>query len=75
MLGDRHVLTIAEYVEHYHWERNHQWIENTLIEGAPATDSVGRIRRRPRLGGVLNYYEHAARSVGSTEHWDNTWSA
>ena len=51
---------IAEYVEHYHRERNHQGIENTLIEGALATDSVGRIRRRPRLGGVLNYYERAA---------------
>ena len=60
-LGEGHLRrTIAEYVEHYHRERNHQGIENTLIEGAPATDPVGRIRRRPRLGGVLNYYERAA---------------
>jgi putative transposase len=60
-LGDRHLRrTIAEYIEHYHRERNHQGIENTLIAGAPATDHVGRIRRRPRLGGVLNYYERAA---------------
>ena len=59
--GERHLRrTIAEYVEHYHRERNHQGIENTLIEGAPATGLVGRIRRRPRLGGVLNYYERAA---------------
>jgi putative transposase len=59
--GEGHLRrTIAEYVQHYHRERNHQGIENTLIEGAPATDPVGRIRRRPRLGGVLNYYERAA---------------
>jgi hypothetical protein len=31
-----------------------------LIAGAPATGLLGRIRRRPRLGGVLNYYERAA---------------
>jgi hypothetical protein len=37
-----------------------QGIENALIEGAPATSTVGRIRRRPRLGGLLNYYERAA---------------
>ena len=59
--GERHLRrTIAEYVEHYHRERNHQGIENTLIAGAPATDLVGRIRRRPRLGGLLNYYDRAA---------------
>jgi hypothetical protein len=45
---------------HYHRERNHQGIENALIEWAPATNAVGRIRRRSRLGGVLNYYERAA---------------
>ena len=59
--GERHLRqTIAEYVAHYHRERNHQGIENALIEGAPATSAVGRIRRRPRLGGVLNYYDRAA---------------
>jgi putative transposase len=60
--GERHLRrTIAEFVEHYHRERNHQGIENELIEGAPATDvRVGRICRRPRLGGMLNYYYRAA---------------
>jgi hypothetical protein len=59
--GERHFCqTMAEYVEHYHRERNHQGIENELIEGAPATGTVGRIRRCPRLGGVLNSYERAA---------------
>jgi putative transposase len=55
-LGEGHLRrTITEFVEHYHRERNHQGLENELIEGAPTVnDRVGRIRRRPRLGGVLN---------------------
>ena len=60
-IGERHFRrAITEYVAHYHHERNHQGIENALIEGVPATSAVGRIRRRPRLGGVLNYYDRAA---------------
>jgi putative transposase len=59
--GERHLRrTITEYVEHYHRERNHQGIENELIEGAPPRHLGGRIRRRPRLGGLLNYYCRAA---------------
>jgi hypothetical protein len=46
---------------HYHHERNHQGLQNPLIAGAPATGTViGRIRRRSRLGGLLNYYDRAA---------------
>jgi transposase InsO family protein len=46
--GERHLRrTIAEYVEHYHRERNHQGIENVLIASARATSTVGRVRRRP----------------------------
>jgi hypothetical protein len=59
--SERHLhRTITEYVEHYHRERNHQGLENELIEGAPAVDPVGCIRRRRRLGGLLNYYCRAA---------------
>jgi transposase InsO family protein len=60
--GERHLRrTIAEFVEHYHGERNHQGLANELIEGAPAVDEpVGRIHRRQRLGGLLNYYCRAA---------------
>jgi putative transposase len=60
--GERHLRrTIAEFVEHYHCERNHQGLDNELIEGAPAVEeSVGHIRRRQRLGGLLNYYCRAA---------------
>jgi putative transposase len=59
--GERHVRrTIAEYVEHYHRERNHQGVGNELIDGVPPVDGVTRIRRRQRLGGLLNYYDRAA---------------
>jgi hypothetical protein len=42
--------------------RNHQGLENELIEpAAPAVaEPVGRIRRHQRLGGLLNYYCRAA---------------
>jgi len=48
---------LEEYVAHYHTERNHQEPGNA---GRPATEASGRIRRRPRLGGLLNHYERAA---------------
>ena len=60
MLGERHLRrAVHEFVQHYHLERNHQGLENALIDGVSAR-TVGAIRRRPRLGGLLNYYERAA---------------
>jgi transposase InsO family protein len=59
-LGERHFRrAVHEFVAHYHLERNHQGLGNALIDGVPAR-SVGAIRRRPRLGGLLNYYQRAA---------------
>lgn len=52
--------TIAAYVEHYHRERNHQGLDNALIDDRARRPMGIRIRRRPRLGGLLNYYERAA---------------
>ncbi len=53
-LGERHLRrALAEFVVHYHHERNHQGLKNVLIAGALATSPVGRIRRRQRLGGLL----------------------
>ena len=48
---------VAEYVDHYHWERNHQGLGNRLIykSGAIAANE-GPIYRRQRLGGMLNFY-------------------
>ena len=60
-LGEGHFRrVIAEFVAHYHLERNHQGLENRLISETPAADPTGYIRRRSRLGGLLNYYERAA---------------
>jgi transposase InsO family protein len=59
-LGERHFRrAVHEFVEHYHLERNHQGLGNMLIAGPPVR-TTGSIRRRPRLGGLLNYYERAA---------------
>jgi transposase InsO family protein len=59
--GECHLRqTIAAYVEHYHRERNHQGLNNVLIDGRTHGRTGKRIRRRPRLGGLLSYYERAA---------------
>jgi hypothetical protein len=58
--GATHRRVITEFVAHYHLERNHQGLDNRLIARMPSTDAVGRVRRRSRLGGLLNYYERAA---------------
>ena len=50
---------VTEFVAHYHRERNHQGLENALIDGAPST-GVGRVQRQSRLGGPLNFYRRAA---------------
>jgi putative transposase len=60
LLGERHLRrAVTEFVVHYHSERNHQGLENALIEGQPA-DRSGRVHRQQRLGGLLNYYQRAA---------------
>jgi transposase InsO family protein len=60
-LGERHLRrTVAEFVAHYHGERNHQGIGNELIVRAPGPRTNGRVRRRQRLGGMLNFYYRAA---------------
>jgi transposase InsO family protein len=58
-LGEHHLRSaVEEFVAHYHRERNHQGLQNRLIDGVARRE--GRIRRRQRLGGLLNYYERAA---------------
>jgi transposase InsO family protein len=60
-LGERYLRrTIAEFVTHYHAERNHQGIDNKLIQPLRRADRQGRVRRRQRIGGLLNYYYRAA---------------
>jgi hypothetical protein len=44
-------------MEHYHVERNHQGIDNKLIDDQRGRISMtGGIERRERLGGMLSYY-------------------
>ena len=60
-LGERHLRrTLAKFVSHYHGERNHQVIGNELIQPSRRADGQGRVRRRQRIGGLLNYYYRAA---------------
>lgn len=59
LFGERslsHVL--KEYTVHYHQERNHQGIGNTLVipQPAPEISSEGNVECRERLGGLLKFY-------------------
>lgn len=61
-LGERHLRhAVKEYTEHYHVERNHQGLDNRLIEEQQGVvDLNSAVVRHERLGGVLNYYERRA---------------
>ena len=51
----------AEFTVHYHLERNHQGLNNKLICPEPELGGEGgELKRRERLGGLLNYYYKAA---------------
>ena len=56
-LGEDHLRrVIAEYLEYYHHERNHQGLAGRIIEpGAEIGTSAGKVYRRERLSGMLNY--------------------
>ncbi len=58
VLGESHLrLIVEEYIEHYHGERNHQGLDNRLVEPAPApVNPRAEVHRRERVGGLLNYY-------------------
>jgi putative transposase len=57
-MGEGHLRkAVAQFVEHYHRERNHQGIGNLLLTPASApANGNGRVRRRERLGGLLSFY-------------------
>ncbi len=64
-LGERHLRRlVTEYLEHYHLERNHQGLGrgNRLLCQLPANDEAraGAVRKRQRLGGLLNFYHRDA---------------
>ena len=52
---------ISEFVVHYHSERNHQGVQNRLLQpGATLPMQEARVQRRQRLGGMLNFYNGVA---------------
>ena len=52
---------VHEFMVHYHTERNHQGLGNRLVIAEEGhLGNTGAIRRRQRLGGMLNYYHRAA---------------
>jgi transposase InsO family protein len=64
IFGERALRQVLdEYVAHYHHERNHQGLDNRIIEPTTAdhaSTTVGTVRRRTRLGGLLSFYHRAA---------------
>ncbi|MCA9039986.1 MAG: integrase core domain-containing protein [Planctomycetaceae bacterium] len=48
---------LKDYIAHYHAERNHQGLDNQLIEPGDEVGSIaGKIECHERLGGLLKYY-------------------
>ena len=54
-------LLVGEYVDHDHRERNHQGLDNQLLQRPPPPVSLAAdVQRRERLGGWLNFYRREA---------------
>jgi transposase InsO family protein len=52
---------VRQFLVHYHGERNHQGLENKIIDPGDEVEQVaGKIECRERLGGMLRYYYRAA---------------
>ena len=52
---------VSEFVRHYNRERNHQSLENKIIQPEfPEFLVEGDLRCRKRLGGLLRYYYREA---------------
>ena len=60
--GERSLQTaVADFLVHYHQERNHQGLDNRLIElGEEVGRAAGEIACRERLGRMLRYYYRKA---------------
>ena len=72
-LGERHFRrAIAEFVEHYHRERNHQGLDNRLIAGTPVTDADGPRAAAPAAWRVAQFLRAGGVIVGSAEKWNIT---
>ena len=60
-LGERYLRrTLAEFMAHYQAERNHQGLGNELIDRPSRQRAAVLVRRRERVGGLVNYHRDAA---------------
>ena len=60
-LGATHLRhAVREFVEHCHCERPHQGLRNECIAVPATVVGTGPVKRRERLGGVLNFYYREA---------------
>jgi hypothetical protein len=56
-----HRHAVNNFVAHYHAERNHQGLENKIIQPDPTVSATqGDIVCRERLGGLLKHYHRRA---------------
>ena len=62
LFGERSLSKATrEYAAHYHAERNHQGIDNRLIEpDNRSASTISAIECSYRLGGMLRFYHRAA---------------
>jgi len=52
---------VVAFLAHYHVERNHQGLDNRIIEpGEEVGRTAGQVECRERLGGILRYYHGEA---------------
>ena len=59
IFGEAHLRYIVQnYIEHYHFERPHQSLNNNIID--PPPKGQGEIVCHERLGGLLKFYKRAA---------------
>jgi putative transposase len=49
-------MAVDQFCEHYHRERNHQGLGNTIIEPEFGSGGEGEVQFSERLGGLLRYY-------------------
>ena len=53
--------TVLQYLAYYHGERNHQSLNNEIIERTEDIGAIaGEVECRERLGGILKYYHRVA---------------
>ena len=61
LIGERSLRrAVDQFCRHYHHERNHQGLDNKIIEPDFVSDGEGEVNCHDRLGGLLRYYYREA---------------